>query len=67
MPDYPKHIKRLLLEWMEEAYERELKRELDKLEQSFSEWREGKIGSGELSYRVQSLKKRGELKMPGET
>jgi hypothetical protein len=50
--DYPKHIKKLLREFMTEAYERELHRELTKLDASFAEWRAGKIGSGELSYRI---------------
>jgi hypothetical protein len=52
MSDYPKPIKRLLREYLAEAYERELHRELTKLDRSFAEWRAGKIGSGELSYRV---------------
>jgi hypothetical protein len=52
MSDYPKSIKRLLRQWMIEAYERELYRELAKLDQSFSEWRAGKMSSGELSNRV---------------
>jgi hypothetical protein len=52
MQQYPKKIKRLLRENMVEAYERELHRELVKLDQSFAEWRDGKIGSGELSHRV---------------
>jgi len=52
MPDYPKPIKRLLNQYLGEAYERELQRELTKLERSFSEWRAGQIGSGELSNRV---------------
>jgi hypothetical protein len=52
MADYPKKIKRLLREWMTEAYERELHRELTKLDQTFGEWRSGKISSGELSYRI---------------
>lgn len=52
MREYTKHIKRLLHDYMAEAYERELQRELTKLDQSFAEWREGRIGSGELSYRV---------------
>jgi hypothetical protein len=52
MQQYPKNIKRLLREYMAEAYERELHRELVKLDRSFAEWRDGKIGSGELSYRV---------------
>ena len=37
---------------MIQAYERELHRELVKLDLSFAEWRDGKISSGELSYRV---------------
>ena len=37
---------------MIEAYERALHRELTRPNQSFVEWRAGKIGSGELSYRV---------------
>ena len=52
MQQYPKNIKRLLREYMGEAYERELHRELTKLDRSFAEWRDGKIGSGELGYRV---------------
>lgn len=52
MSDYPRHIKRQLREWMIESYERELERELVKLDQSFSEWREGRISSGEMSHRI---------------
>ena len=52
MQQYPKNIKRLLREYMAEAYERELHRELMKLDQCFAEWRDGKISNGELSYRV---------------
>ncbi|OGP56514.1 MAG: hypothetical protein A2162_10515 [Deltaproteobacteria bacterium RBG_13_52_11b] len=52
MANYPKRIKKLLRELMTQAYERELHRELTKLEQSFAEWRDGKISSGELSNRV---------------
>ena len=52
MHQYPKNIKRLLREYMVEAYERELHHELTKLDQSFAEWRDGQIGSGELSSRV---------------
>ncbi len=37
---------------MIEAYERELHRELTRLDLSFEEWRQGKISSGELSSRV---------------
>jgi hypothetical protein len=50
--DYPKSIKRLIRKYLEEAYERELHRELCKLDQSFTEWREGSIDNGELSYRI---------------
>ena len=52
MQPYPKNIKRLLREFMVEAYERELHRELLKLDQDFAEWRDGQISSGELSLRV---------------
>lgn len=52
MTNYSKRIKRLLREWMTEAYERELHRELTKLDQSFAEWRNGTISSGELSHRI---------------
>lgn len=55
MTDYPKPIKKLLRKYLAEAYEAELKRELTKLDRSFAEWRAGKIGSGELSYRVHQL------------
>ena len=52
MTDYSKRIKRLLREFTAEAYEKELSRELAKLDKSFEEWRDGKINSGELSYRI---------------
>jgi hypothetical protein len=52
MTEYSKRIKRLLREWMTEAYEQELYRELTKLDQSFAEWRNGTISSGELSHRI---------------
>lgn len=52
MQDYPKKIKRLLREFLAEAHERELQRELAKLDQSFSAWRSGHISSGELSHRI---------------
>ena len=52
MTDYSKNIKRLLREFAAEAYEKELSRELAKLDKSFVEWRDGKINSGELSYRI---------------
>lgn len=37
---------------MTEAYERELHRELTRLDQQFAAWRRGEISSGELSYQV---------------
>jgi hypothetical protein len=49
MQQYPKNIKRLLREYMVEAYERELHREMAKLNLDFEEWRDGTINSGELS------------------
>ncbi len=52
MQTYPKHIKHRLRDLMVEAYERELQRELRKLDQSFAAWRAGQISSGELSHRV---------------
>ena len=52
MQSYSKNIERLLREFMVEAYERELHRELSKLDQDFAEWRDGKLSSGELSFRV---------------
>ena len=52
MREYSKRIKRMLREYMTEAYERELHRELSKLDESFTEWRNGAISSGELSYQI---------------
>jgi hypothetical protein len=52
MQDYPKHIKRLIREWNAEAHERELRRELTRLDRSFAEWRGGTISSGELAHRI---------------
>ena len=52
MTEYSKHVKRLLRELAAEAYEKELSRELAKLDKSFEEWREGKINGGELSHRI---------------
>jgi hypothetical protein len=50
--DYPKHIKRLVRTWLGQAYDRELQRELAKLDQSFAGWRSGQIDSAELSDRI---------------
>ena len=52
MTEYPKRIKRLLREAATAAHERELHRELGKLDHSFTEWRSGAISSGELSHLV---------------
>lgn len=52
MKEYSKTAKRLMREWMAEAYERELRRELTLLDESFAEWRSGAISSGELSHRI---------------
>ena len=52
-----KKVKRGLKEYAIEAYEIELRRELGKLEESFIEWREGRISSGELSYRIHQYEK----------
>ena len=52
MTEYSKHVKRLLRELAAEAYEKELSRELAKLDKSFEEWREGEIDNGELSHRI---------------
>jgi len=52
MADYPKHIKKQLLAALTEAYERELHRELVKLDQSFDGWRNRQVSNGELNYRI---------------
>ena len=49
MQNLPKPIKRVLSQLMDVAYERELHRELEKLDQSFAAWREGTISSFELN------------------
>jgi hypothetical protein len=54
---YSKAIKRLLREYLAEAHERELHRELTKLDESFAEWRTGAIGSGELDHRIHEYKR----------
>lgn len=52
MQKYPKHIRKLMGEYLGKAYESELHRELVKLDQSFAEWRAGKIDDWELSDRI---------------
>ena len=56
MREYSKGVKRLLREFSMEAHERELHRELTKLDNSFEKWREGAIGSGELDHRIHKYK-----------
>ncbi|MBN1312225.1 MAG: hypothetical protein JXB30_12470 [Anaerolineae bacterium] len=52
MKNYPNSIKKLIREYHGKAYEKELHRELAKLDQSFAEWRDGEIDSWELSDRI---------------
>jgi hypothetical protein len=52
MQKYSRKIKHMLNEYLAQAYERDLHRELTKLDQSFAEWRDGKISSRELSQRI---------------
>jgi hypothetical protein len=52
MKAYSKKIKKLIREYMIEAYERELHRELTKLEVSFEQWRNNEISNGEFSHRI---------------
>jgi hypothetical protein len=53
---YSKRIKRLLREYSMEAHERELHRELTRLDASFAQWREGSIGSGEMDHHIHTYK-----------
>lgn len=52
MRDYPKPIKKALRELSGEAYERELRHELGKLDKSFDAWRRGELSSSELNERI---------------
>lgn len=52
MQEYSKKIKKLIREYAAEAHERELHRELAKLDLRFTEWRDGKLGSGALSDEI---------------
>lgn len=52
MRDYPKPIKKALRDLAGEAYERELRHELGKLDKSFDAWRRGELSSGELNERI---------------
>ncbi|HRQ36602.1 MAG TPA: hypothetical protein PLD25_01665 [Chloroflexota bacterium] len=53
MGPYPNHIKKLIFTWKCEAHERELHRELRKLDALFAQWRVGEIGSGDLAIHVE--------------
>jgi len=52
MREYSKKIKKLIREFAAEAHERELHRELTKLDLRFAEWRNGQLGSGALSDEI---------------
>jgi hypothetical protein len=55
--DYPKNIKKLIKQYAEQAYEIELRTALGKLDESFAEWREGKITSFDLNGRIHKFHK----------
>ena len=52
MQPYPRKIKRLLRNWTDIAYERELHRELENLDQIFDKWRAEQINSVEMAHRL---------------
>ena len=52
MQEPSKRVKRMLREQAAKAHERELHRELTKLDGTFGEWRSGAISSEELTYRI---------------
>ncbi len=52
MQHYPGSIKRMLRKYATEAYEKELHRELSKLERHFEAWKTGTISSGEFSHLI---------------
>jgi hypothetical protein len=56
MKTYSKSIKQLLREYATKAHERELQRELSKVEDSFAEWREDRISSFEMDHRIHKYK-----------
>ena len=57
MAGYSKKIKAQFRKLVDEAYERELARELRLLAAQFDEWRADRISAGELSYRVHQYDK----------
>lgn len=58
MRKYPKQIRRLIREFAAEAYERELRRELTRLDAAFGAWRKGELSSGELDSRIHQYETR---------
>ncbi len=50
--EYPKHIKKLIREYNQKAYEIDLRNALAKLDASFAEWREDRITSFDLEARI---------------
>jgi hypothetical protein len=49
---YSKSVKKLIRQYLGEAYESERHQELARLDQSFAEWREGRIDNEELNQRI---------------
>ena len=52
MRDFPKPMKKIIRHYLSIAYERELRRELTKLDKCFETWRKGNITSFDLSDNV---------------
>jgi hypothetical protein len=52
--NYPSHIEKQLQEWSSEAYRRELKREIKRLERDIAAWKGDRISSEELRHRIHS-------------
>jgi hypothetical protein len=57
MAGYPKKVRAHFRRLVDEAYERELARELAQLATQFDEWRAGQIKASELSSRVHQFDK----------
>ena len=52
MDKYSKSVKKLIRQYLGEAYVRETHQELARLDQSFAEWREGRVDNEELNQRI---------------
>lgn len=52
MIEYPKHIKRQLRELSAMAHEEELRRALVPLSESFDQWKQGGVESGDMAVRI---------------